>query len=838
MTPLSVCLTSSRRLLKEYRSMRIMGLDISGWLDVAARDWDADDAENTKNDTQKVQILDGGAGSVAVKDNQGRWIGGPQAILAPHGLGAGWGDIGAPERRLSISECLSNIVSGLPGSPDASQALAAAVEGLGRHAELHMLNVPDLPELDEGARGRLLSIFPRRMRPPRLLWRPVALFLETLRVGRITRADLGRSFGFLIHSSNGFEFQSLRLCEDRGHREHLAPERDGYGVLIGSEMGLQQISQRVNEVVYRVNPVLADKTFGRIEIASKLLTGQIAPGTKHVVRQNNGLWAELMTPHSMDLPQSDTWIEEICAEMDDCEGLKNLFFATPVKAALADEILARLKQKVPATERVSWQGLASGALKAGRLIERGLPHYFDRLTPISLAVFQGNEPVFSDLIGEKDTLPANKEFVSKPYRDLEWPASKKMIEFFVLKGDTEVRHWVASMVEAPDRITPVELVLRQTPGQSWAKLQLSSPNWELLHRNPISLNWDNLQPLDVSPEEILQRLRRPPPTIPNRIIEQAHKDFWFGSPKFRGIIEALDTGEINAAAMSAFLNRRMKTNFFFGAAERVWPIGTDGELPVDLTNDHLIAFDKNITSIVGGIAQALKKHNALASNDELRCLTWMFTRCPDEIQTAIVEALEADLAGKRHPLLEPLRAKTVLVQGAGRAVTGVERIRRILRVLTTVPPYKDTKPPNSNTFAALAMILARRKEAPLALDEELVTRIARIVSLELANVAGANNPKQFKTRFKNALSALAGLFRYREIQPFALLRSENREASKLASDLESINKALKRAGAKVPQAEDKITLVGELLKLLEGKGDPNILRRIETSEDDDQDDTD
>jgi hypothetical protein len=815
--------------------MRLVGLDISGWLDVSARDWDADNTHEAEEGEPTVRIIDGGAWSVAIKDNSGHWIGGPQAILAPHGLGPGWGEIGSLERRLNIVDCLDCIVSGRPGQPGTREALAASVDSLGRNAECHVLNVPDLPEIDEGARGRLLNVFPRRMRAPRLLWRPVALFLEALRVGRISRSDIGCSFGFLIHSGKGFEFQTLRLREDREHPGHLAPERDGYGVLLGAEMGLQQLAEHVKAAIDHSNPILADKTFGRIEIAPRILTGHIDCGTKHVVRQNNGVWIELITPPSLTFPKSETWLDQVCARLDKHQALRTLFVCTPLRSSLANDMLAKLRQRVSNIEQLSWQDLASGALRAGRIVERGLPHYFDRLTPISLAVFQANEPIFSDLIGEKDTLPANKEFVSEPYRDLEWPASKKEIEFFVLKGETEVRHWVASMAEAPDRITSVELVLRQTPGQSWAKLQLTSPTWELLQRNPLFLNWDNLQPLQETPEEILQRLRRPPPTIPTRISERAHQDFWFGNKNFTGILEFLAAGEISAPQMAKLLNRRMKVDFFFGSAERVWPIGTDGELPADLSDDHLTAFAKNIASIAGQIAKALNKGRALPNNDELRCLTWMFTRCPDEIQTAIVEALEADLAGRRHPLLEPLRAKTVLVQGAGRAITGVKRIRRVLRVLTTVPPYKDTKAPNSNTFAALAMILARRKEAPFALDEELVTRIARIVSLELANVAGTNNPKLFKTRFKNALSALAGLFRYREVQPFALLRHENREANKLASDLESINKALKRAGAKVPQAEDKIALVGELLKLLEGKGDPNILRRIETSEDDDED---
>lgn len=813
--------------------MRLVGLDISGWLDVAARDWDIDDTDDAREAAPTIRILDGGAGSVAIRDNNGRWIGGPQAILAPHGLGAGWGEIGAPERRIGIGDCLNAIVSGQTGVP---LALAAAVEGLGRHAESHVLNVPDLPEMDEGARGRLLNVFPRRMRPPRLLWRPVALFLEALRAGRISKADIGRQFGFIIHSSRGLELQTLRLREDREHAGHFAPERDGYGSLIGLDIGLERLCQSVHSAIRSANRILDDRSFGPIEIAPRLLAGRIEPGSKHVVRENNGVWIELKAPDSLALFQSDGWAVEAHHRLSGCGPLKTVFFATPLASPYADEILEQLRRKVANVERVDWQDLAMGALSAGRTIERGLPHYFDRLTPISLAVFQGNEPIFTDLIGERDTLPANKEFVSRPYRDLEWPASKNKIEFFVLKGEAEIRHWVVSMTEAPDHVSPVELVLRQTPGQSWAKLLLSSSAWELLQRNPISLNWDDLQPLPESADEVLQRLRKPPPTIPHRIVERAHRDFWFGAPRLLGIIDVIERGAGSAGEIAKLLNRRMKTTSLFDEAERVWPIGTDGELPTGLSDSTVAAFDTNIASIAAVVAKAVKTGRPRSSNDELRCLTWMFTRCPDGIQTDIVEALEADLAEKRHPFLVPSRAKTVLVQGAGRAVTGEERIRRVLKLLTAGPPHADTKPPNNNTFAALAMILARRKEAPLALNETLVAGIAKIVSVELKKVVKESNAKRFRVRFKNALSALAGLFRYREVQPYALLRNESKVAGDLSADLEKINKALSKAGAKVPQVEEKIELVGELLKLLEGQGDPNILRKIEGADDEGQDD--
>ena len=73
---------------------RIVGLDLNGWRDFAARDWSPEDLE-AKDDA--LRIIDGGIEGVAVRDLDDRWLGGPQAVLAPHGRGPGWGRIGAPD---------------------------------------------------------------------------------------------------------------------------------------------------------------------------------------------------------------------------------------------------------------------------------------------------------------------------------------------------------------------------------------------------------------------------------------------------------------------------------------------------------------------------------------------------------------------------------------------------------------------------------------------------------------------------------------------------------------------------------------------------------------------
>ena len=134
------------------------------------------------------------------------------------------------------------------------------------------------------------------------------------------------------------------------------------------------------------------------------------------------------------------------------------------------------------------------------------------------------------------------------------------------------------------------------------------------------------------------------------------------------------------------------------------------------------------------------------------------------------------------------------------------------------------------------MLLARRRETPEALDTKLVAQIARIVGDELESTAKAKNSGKFRVRLKNALSALAGLFRYREVEPYALLKADDPTARRLWDDLGKIRSRLIDARAGIPQADAKIAIVEELLKLLEGQGDPDILRRIEASESDEQED--
>ncbi|MFC1455721.1 hypothetical protein ACETIH_03100 [Microvirga arabica] len=798
---------------------RISGLDLNGWQDLAARDWEPEDPdERLPNPT----IVDGGIGGVAVRQTSEEWIGGPQAALAPHGRGNGWGLLGAGDRRVAIAEVFDGIVAGR--SQVNSEAYAAATKALSRGAQDVILTVPDHQAFDEAAQGRILSLLRRDRRAYRLLWRPVALFLDALERREISRDADGARFRFLIHSAAGLEVQTLRLRKDSEHRGHVAPERDGYGHLTIPRLGLQELKERAHRVVLEANPLLADGRCEQSTLDLELLFGRAEPGDTRILRHNNGNWFEVVAPDiapSMLLTQVDL---ERVSEMDAGGGpITASFLITPLAERLAAPLAAVLEEPFGRLRRLDWQATARGALYAGRLIERGLPHYFDRLTPIRLAVLRNDRPDFEDLVGSDATLPANREYVSPPYRDLKWLRGKTEVDFYVLKGDTEVRHWQANLESAPPRDIPVELRLRQTPGQSWAKLSLTSPEWEPLQRNPISLDWATLTPIGSSPAEVLEQLRTPPPTIPERIVELPSDEFWTGSIRIEGILNAIQkmrsAGGISPGRLSALLRRSMRSP---ETGARLWPIGTDGTLPTTLSSFQVADFLSVLDDLDASIQRSLSRGIA-TDKDLLRCLTWTFTLCPEATQRVLVEALEADLQGTSYPLVRG-HSRTVLTQGAARTVTGIAYLRRVLAVLAS-------RRVNNDTLSAFAMILSRRNEAPQALTGALVDKILELVSQELINLA---SQLSFRSKFKNALLALAGLFRYREVDPYALLAGRDPLAQTLRTHLDEIDTLLHRNKQSVRLFKETSQLIDRLQELLDGRGDPNILLLIEDFAADDE----
>jgi len=337
---------------------RWMGLDINGWQDMAARDWDADD-----DDRIAPLILNGGVRGVAVQLLDGNWIGGPQAILAPHGRGHGWGNpLGEAARRVQISTSWDGVLSGnlLADATLAPKAVSASVEAMSRGADAVMLLIPDHSAIDEAAQARVLHLFNRHRRAHRLLWRPVAAFLDALEQGTIGKNQIGKKFRFLIHSGDGLEVQTLRLRHSAEHPAHLAPERDGPGYIAFRTFGLAAQEQTANKAISDLNALALKDGDEQNSMGMRLLIGLVKPGETEVLRLKSTSWKEITAP-ALAAHHLFPEIELRGSDFDD-DDIEATFLLTPLCPTLAEAMAASLK---PAMRDL-------GLLPWGRAIAFGL----------------------------------------------------------------------------------------------------------------------------------------------------------------------------------------------------------------------------------------------------------------------------------------------------------------------------------------------------------------------------------------------------------------------------------------------------------------------------------
>jgi hypothetical protein len=789
---------------------RIVGLDLNGRFDLAARDWRED--EDAVGPLES-EIVHGGTCAAVVMTRNNRLIAGPQAVLAPHGRGKGWGEIGDPSRRRPLAEALDR---GAQDQADA-EAVEAAVYALARESAEVVVAVPDLADFGEAEQGAMIAAMSARHRRVRLLWRPVAIFLDLLRTGWISPEAAGARFRLLMHVGAGIEDQVLTLRTDPDHPGHLAPQRDGPGQLCAPEAGLDALFDRARHAVRARNASVDWAHCEPSRLGPALLTGDAAPGDIEVLRAWNATWTAVA---AQDLAQEYPGLSDV--DLRPANALvAATFLVTPLAGRVAETLGQAVTRSVGPLTLVGPEAVARGCLRAGRLIERGLPHYFDRLEPVAIAVLRGDTPEFEHLIPPGAVVPANREYVSREIGGFVWRQGKADTEFYIRKGDSEVRHWVVTKPPGPPENVPVTLRIRQTPGQSWARLTVGSAEWEALSRSPIALDWETLTPLDLTPDEVLEKLRTPPPTVPERIVGRPHIDLWNGA-YWTGdgrpselACAAFGGGSALPGRWASVLSRSRRHPD--PPNERFWLVGTDGDLPNSLDAQVREGFLAALNQMAQQVCAATLRHPP-RDNNLLKALTWCFALCPEAAQDRILDALEANAQGRRHPLSEPSHAVRVLRQGAGRAVSGVPRLTRLFR-------YLEQAPLNNDTINALAMALTRRAEAPEALTRDQVDEFLRRLGLELLDQIVR---RSFRLRFRNTLSAIAGLFRWRLREPYALLAGRDPVAADLRANLVRAKDMLMNLRYRNDSQRDKkIAQIEAIIEYLDGRGDPNILELIE-----------
>lgn len=796
---------------------RLAGLDINGWRDWAARNYTAEDSEAPGAERA---LIDGGIASRLVHDMSGQPIAGPQAVLAPHGRGPGWGKIGdvAMRRPKAVRALLAEAVKPPPGH-SADPELAALDRALAPGARRLVFTVDDHPAMDAPAQQAIIDRLSGRGRPHcMLLWRPVAAVLHRLAQQEVALRE-GDEIGVVLHHPQGYACQRLRIRRLPDHDDILAPEREGYGRLVASPCGLDPLLARLEAAVIAANPVLADDSqIDHCRLAPKwLLEDHDGSGTcEEILRRGNGSWCRVATegPASDHLPAftPPDGLAQYFA------GATHVLALTPLSPALAPAWIAALEKLIAAPVTVlPRHALADGALEAARRIARGIPHYLDRLDPIAMLLMEGRDAAFRPLFDDMEAVvPANREYLSRPTMAV-WSSRLDHLEFFIRRGEEGIRKWVTQEREPPAQNETVEIRVRQMPAQGLARVEIVSDSWEALRREPIRLDWDTLETESRSEEKIIETLSRPLPGKPERLVYGADRELWYGG-RFAGagLIAALRSFSDSDPVSQSRLYKALRVPFSPpGGPGKAYAISSDGAPPADVDPADVARLDTILGALAHDLVAKARRGKAPEKAHGIMATTWAFTRAPEVMKQELLRVLEDDA----HPWRALSGWGISILHSVGRSIDDRAMIRRALEATLAMEQ-------TSNTRACQSFLLARRVEAPRALDRTLLRTITQNTAAALHTQLASRN---FERNFHYTLYVIAGLLRYREVEPDALLIESSKAAEIIAGLLRRILDHLERPATQAGSKPVKIIVVRELLKYLEGdEGDPRLLQVIDS----------
>ncbi len=796
---------------------RFAGLDINGWHDWAARNYAAEESEAPG---AASAAIDGGIASRLVYDMRDLPIAGPQATLAPHGRGPGWGEIGnvAMRRPKAVRELLAEAVKPPPGH-SADPELAALDRALAPGARRLVFAVDDHSAMDAPAQQAIIDRLSGRGRPHcMLLWRPVAATLHALSQQEIILRD-GDEIGIVLHHPEGYACQRLRIRRLNDHGDMLAPEREGYGRLIASPIGLDELLTRLDAAVITANPVLADDSqidHCRLAATWLLEAREEAGAREEILRRGNGSWCRVAVEGAASDHLPAFTPPEALAQY--FAGATHVLALTPLAPTLASAWITSLEALIAApVTLLPRHAVADGALEAARRIARGIPHYLDRLDPIAMLLMEGREAAFRPLFDDMEAVvPANREYLSRPTKAV-WSRRLDHLEFFIRRGEEKIRKWVTQEREPPAQNETVDIRVRQMPAQGLARVEIVSDSWEALRREPIRLDWDTLETESRSEEEIIAGVPLMLPGKPERLVYGADRELWYGGEIVAsGVIDALARFDPDSRdAQSRLYNCLRRQITRFGSQGKAYAISSDGAPPPDVDPTDVARLDSILVDLAHDLVAKARRGEAPEKAYGIMATTWAFTRAPEVMKQELLRVLEDDA----HPWRSLPGWGISILHSVGRSISDRAMIRRALEATLAMEQ-------TSNTRACQSFLLARRVEAPRALDQTTLRTItqhtAQALHIQLAS-------RNFERNFHYTLYVIAGLLRYREVEPDALLTENSKAAETIAGLLRRILERLERPATKAGSKPVKIVVIRELLKYLEGdEGDPRLLQVIDS----------
>ena len=821
--------------------MKLAGIDLNGFHDYCMRSEPSDVPENRSesrpNEKPDADFkIDGGADSVAVRigyAGDAEVIAGPQAALAPHGRGSGWGEIGDRRRRIRIAEALRKLEDpDVPPEGLHAEAITAAADILARDTDLAVFVIPDTDRFNERAQDKLLRILsratPRRME---LLWRSIAVWLglrDEIEVVRSERQP-GLHVAIITALGKGVVISKLQLkTDDWNGKDITAPVRTKPGIFC--HWGGDQEARRhaVLDAIAAVNP---DVDREDIDQQAMMLHSLAAGETvaREVVRNRKGRWVELVKPATLRMPE-DSLPEQV---VNILHGVEIVLLDAPggryALEALRSAVAAagkatRDKLILAADERK----VACGALEAARLLASGIPPYFDFLPRIRVtAVTRTGKVEFTDLIPKEEVVPGGKVYRCKTPPRYYLDAGQKELDLYLAReGDDIIRRWHLDLPSPPSRTTEVILRAQQRPARGWARIDVVSEDWEPLRQRPVRLDWDHLKTDKRDENTLLEDLNRTDNAYPEPVVYASHEAYWDPEIADWNLLEEIEKYNIcngnfdrnHGVLLDRLYDRFRLTNPpNLPISYRCYPIDSNGNLPAGLNHELRDRIETSISRMLdfmcSNFSHFIYKRTAALSFLISRFYlpaTWCFLRCPVGILDLLLKGLIG--SGPEAKILNGPGARKAVLHSLGRCLADKFRVETIFRYISNSKITQDN-------LACLSHIVSRRDVAFDVLDSDrhLLENVVKFGTTAISK----SDPVVNRTTYTYALLLIGGLCRVRRKNP-NLFQPYDASVVQLKNILDQKEKILEAKDGNLCK------LTRDTIEYLDKRGkNPNLLRQID-----------
>lgn len=725
-------------------AIKLSGVDLNGVQDYVARNW-VKHASGEDQFEDHTNLGSSRSSVVSLKTSLGiEYLGGVQADLAPHGRGEGYGAaIGNPEYRNLLGEIIQSEV------PSVAK-LRAAILGITPPSDYAICSIPDSDNTTEAYQDALvMALRKAQFKKPLLVWRSV---LASLALVENDNDQIPCSVGIISHSNNGFDLQTIDLKSYNHQDSHiLVPERKKIGVSFEHASGYGSL---FNIALEQLNAINSDRFLDVKQSKNIAALGLGRNAKSELLRSKNGLWRELTPPLNFEIPKLD-FSDDQCELLIQLNSCDLLVLETFTEGRLRSRLRATIENVLGRdVELLSDDAIAKAALFAADRYAKDIPIYFDYLPQISTIVQTGLEPTNFDLIDQSETLRAGTVYRSKKPAILGTQAGQNEIEIYLKReGDLQPRQARIQLPVAATSTHSVSVYVEQTPAQGTAAIQINAIDLSLSQ----TIDFQAAEVLDETWEEILDKIQIGAVPIPERIVIAADIEKWLDSDEGEGLISLINREVDKEHPNWELLSKRMD----------FYAISSDGDLPKDIdlrTKENLNKLSHR------ALEQSNRRLNGDAQGDNLplRFLTWQFKRCPQEVCTSLINFWQHHGESNFiHPLTRYDRSWVLVFQGVGRAVFDEKLEQSALNKLLSIPVQDWAWERHT---ACASFLVSRSKTAYKHLNDEMVLNLLERVKIEFSN-----NLKTNYWEFRYAPFLLAGLLRYREVNPqFLVIGSDPR----------------------------------------------------------------